>query len=314
MRKPVKATLLTLGVIAAVPVLFLATTSIVNLVATTSEAGEIASYGELVDIDGKHINVVDHGAGPDTIVLLPGLGTAAPALDFAPLIDRLDDTHRVIAIEPLGTGLSDQTDTPRTAENISREVHATLQHLGVHRYTLMGHSIAGIYALRYSTLFPDELVAFIGIDSSVPDQPGADEPVPTDGLVALRNLGILRLLGAVSGDVYAGLPYDEQSKEQMRLLSTKNSTAPTMMDEMNRSVSNFSSVSGLSFPAALPILHFVAKNDGDTPEWLSLHERQAASSEHGRVISLDGEHYLHHTRAEDIAAQTTAFLDELPTP
>ncbi|WP_323825588.1 alpha/beta hydrolase, partial [Pseudomonas aeruginosa] len=78
----------------------------------------------------------------------------------------------VISVEPLGTGLSDQADTPRTADNIAREVHSALQRLGVERYVLMGHSIAGIYALHYSTLYPEELVAFVGIDSSVPGQPG----------------------------------------------------------------------------------------------------------------------------------------------
>ncbi|MBN9211117.1 MAG: alpha/beta hydrolase [Microbacterium sp. 71-36] len=313
MKKPVKATLVTLGIIAAIPVLFLATTSTVNAVATASEADAIAPYGELVDIGGKRINVVDRGDGAETIVLLPGLGTAAPALDFAPLIDALEDAHRVIAIEPLGTGRSDQADTPRTVDNIAREVHSALQRLGVDRYVLMGHSIAGIYAMHYSTLYPEELVAFVGIDSSVPGQPGWNEPIPTDGLVALRDLGILRLLAATSGDAYAGMPYDEQSKEQMRLLATKNSTAPTMLDEMDHSVVNFSAVDGLSFPPSLPVLLFVANGDAEIPGWLALHERQASVSEHGSVVPLDGEHYLHHTRSVEISTSTTAFLSGLST-
>ena len=313
MKKPVKAALVTLGIIAALPVLFLAATSTVNAVATSSEAGAITPYGKLVDIGGKHINVVERGEGAETIVLLPGLGTSAPALDFAPLIDALGDSHRVIAVEPLGTGLSDQADTPRTADNIAREVHSALQRLGVDRYVLMGHSIAGIYALHYSTLYPEELVAFVGIDSSVPGQPGWDEPVPPDGLVALRDLGILRLLAATSGDAYAGMPYDEESKEQMRLLTTRNSTAPTMIDEMNHSVANFSAVDGLSFPASLPVLLFVANGDTETPGWLALHEQQASVSVHGSVIPLDGEHYLHHTRSAEISTSTAAFLSGLST-
>nr|WP_292719340.1 alpha/beta hydrolase [Microbacterium sp. 13-71-7] len=305
-------TLLTIGAIVALPVLLLMTTSVVNVVATKSDLAAITPYGERVPVDGKKMNVVVSGSGEETIVLLPGLGTSAPALDFQPLIRQLDDTHRVIAVEPFGTGLSDQADTPRTAENIAREVHAALQQLGVDRYVLMGHSIAGIYALQYSALYADELIAFVGIDSSVPDQPGWNEPVPTDGLVALRDLGILRVMAAVSGDPYAGMPYDEHTKEQMRLLTTRNSTEPTLLDEMNRSADNFASVRGMTFPSSLPVLLFVVQDNQDVSGWLALHEQQAASVERGRVIALEGEHYLHHTRAAELGTDTNAFLKSLP--
>lgn len=311
MRTPVKITLLTIGVIVALPVLLLTTTSIVNVVATKSDLASITSYGELVPVEGKEMNVVDSGTGGETIVLLPGLGTTAPALDFQPLISELDDTHRVIAVEPFGTGLSDQADSPRTAANIAREVHEALQYLGVDRYVLMGHSIAGIYALEYSTMYADELIAFVGIDSSVPDQPGWDEPIPTDGLVELRELGVLRLLASISGDAYAGMPYDEHTKEQMRLLTTRNSSAPTLLDEMKHAPANFASVSDVTFPASLPVLLFVVQDDPEVSGWMELHERQAASVERGQVIALDGEHYLHHTLSPEIATDTTAFLDSL---
>jgi len=311
MRKPLKITLWTVGVVVALPVLALTTTSIVNVVATKSDLAAITPYGDLVPVDGKQMNVVVSGTGDETIVLLPGLGTAAPGLDFEPLIAELDDTHRVIAVEPFGTGLSDQTDSPRTAANIAAEVHEALQQLGVDRYVLMGHSIAGIYALEYSELYPDELVAFVGIDSSVPDQPGWDDPVPTDGLSELRTLGLLRVLSAIGGDTYAGMPYDEDTKEQMRFLTTKNSTAPTLLDEMDRTPENFASVSGQTFPSTLPVLLFVVQDDSDVDGWLELHEDQAASVDHGEVVPLDGEHYLHHTQSRQIARDTDELLTSL---
>lgn len=311
MRKPLKITLWTAGVVVALPVLALTTTSIVNVVATKSDLAAITPYGELVPVDGKQMNVVVSGTGDETIVLLPGLGTAAPGLDFEPLIAELDDTHRVIAVEPFGTGLSDQTDSPRTAANIAAEVHEALQQLGVDRYVLMGHSIAGIYALEYSELYPDELVAFVGIDSSVPDQPGWDDPVPTAGLAQLRTLGLLRVLSAIGEDTYAGLPYDEDTKEQMRFLTTKNSTAPTLLDEMDRTPENFASVSGQTFPSTLPVLLFVVQDDSDVDGWLELHEDQAASVDHGEVVPLDGEHYLHHTQSPQIARDTDELLTSL---
>jgi len=309
-RTSLKVTLWTVGALVAVPVLTLTTTSIVDLVATRSELAAITPYGELVPVDGKEMNVVVSGSGADTIVLLPGLGTAAPGLDFGPLVSELDDTHRVVAVEPFGSGLSDQTDSPRTAENIAGEVHEALGQLGIDRYALMGHSISGVYALEYSRLFASEVTAFIGIDSSVPDQPGAEDPVPTDGTALLRSLGVLRVASALAGDTYAGLPYDEGTKEQMRFLTTKNSTAPTLLDEMDHTASNFASVSGQTFPADLPVLLFVAQDDADPDAggWLELHENQAASVVRGQVVALEGDHYLHHTQATPIAEDTDEFL------
>ena len=312
MRKPWRIALTTLGVIVAIPVLTLATTSIANVIATNVEAADIAPYGETVTVDGKNMNVLISGTGDQTIVLLPGLGTAAPALDFAPLIAALDDDVRVIAVEPFGTGLSDQTDSPRTAENISGEVHAALQRLGVDRYALMGHSIAGIYALTYTATYPEEVTAFIGIDSSVPDQPGADEAIPTSVIVTLANLGITRILNGIAEDPYAGLPYDESMKAQMALLSTRNTAAATMVDEMDRTPANFAAVRGTTFPTDLPVLLFVATEDADVAGWIELHEAQAASVDHGKLIELAGGHYLHHTLSAEIAQGARTFLAGIP--
>ncbi|MFT2707738.1 hypothetical protein [Clavibacter zhangzhiyongii] len=127
----------------------------------------------------------------------------------------------------------------------------------------------------------DELTVFVGIDSSVPDQPGRDAPAATDGLTALRDLWILRVLDAVGGDAYAGLPYDEATKEQMRLLATRNATAPTVLDEMDRVPEAFASVSGETFPADLPVLLFVVPDAAGGDGWLALHEAQAVSVERG---------------------------------
>lgn len=311
MKKPLRIALTTLGVLVAIPVLLVVTTAVFNAVATASEASAITDYGQRVPVDGKEMNVVQSGDGDQTIVLLPGLGTAAPGLDFQPLIDELDDTYRVVAVEPFGTGQSDQTDTPRTAANITREIHEALQYLDVDRYVLMGHSIAGIYALTYSAAYADELVAFVGIDSSVPDQPGSDEPIPASLISTLSSLGITRALTALAPDPYLGLPYDEQTIEQMKLLSSKNAAAPTLVNEMDNTAANFAAVSGAAFPAELPVLLLVRANDTDVDGWVALHETQAASVDTGQVITLAGDHYLHHTLSPEIAAHTTEFLAAL---
>ena len=310
MKKLLRVTLKTIGVIVAVLALALATTAVVNVAATSAEAERIESYGQLVPVDGREMNVEISGSGDETIVLLPGFGTAAPALDFSPLITELAANYRVVAVEPFGYGLSDGTDVPRTTENMVTEVHEALRALDIDRYVLMGHSIAGIYGLDYAERYRDEVTAFVGIDSSVPDQPGMDEELPVGAMQTAKALGLMRVLSSIS-DPYAGLDFDEETKEQMKLLSFQNSLSATYVNEMEHIAENFAAASGREFPHDLPVLLFAQADSPDIATWAELHEEQAASVEHGEVVFLDGGHYLHHTLSPEIAADTARFLSAL---
>jgi 2-hydroxy-6-oxonona-2,4-dienedioate hydrolase len=158
-----------------------------------SEQGKIESYGQLVPVDGKQMNVTIQGKGEETIVLLPGFGTAAPALDFKPLIEELSPFYKVLVIEPFGYGLSDETEKERSTANIVSEIHSALQQLQINRFLFMGHSIAGIYGLDYVNKYPGEVSAFVGIDTSVPTQDGTDEEVPVQAFGFLKKIGPLEI-------------------------------------------------------------------------------------------------------------------------
>ncbi len=308
MRKFLKIVVKVIAALVAVVIATLATTSIVNASASKSEASKIKSYGQRVSVDGKNMNVLIQGEGAETVVLLPGFGTAAPALDFTPLIAELAPHYRVVVVEPFGYGLSDGTDKPRTTHNITTEIHMALASLNIDRYALMGHSIAGIYALDYANRYRGELTSFVGIDSSVPTQPGMDEALPVAAMKAAKNLGLTRVLAAMAGDPYAGLPYDDYTKEQMKLLSLKNSMSATYSNEMEHFTTNFVAGQAQSFPRDLPVLEFVQKNNTDVEGWLALHEEQVASVDNGELVQLDATHYLHHTKSKEIAENFTRFM------
>lgn len=301
MKKFAKRALITLTAIGAVLAIGLATTTAVNAIASGVEQDRIERYGETVTVGGREMNVLITGEGPENIVLLPGFGTASPVLDFEPLVDDLAKEHRVIVVEPFGYGLSDGTDVERTTQNIVTEVHEALQALDIDTYVLMGHSIAGIYGIEFANRFPDEVSAFVGIDTSVPGQPHMDTVFPTDLMAVAKNLGLVRILSAISGTGYDLPAYSEQAREQIALISNRNSLSPTYLNEMSHIRTNFSDALGTAFPEELPLLLFVVSDNVKTPEWLALHEDQAAAVSDGTVVPLDGQHYLHHTRSSEIA-------------
>ena len=310
MKKPLKVALIVVGSLLAIPVLGLGTTSIVNVVASNAEMADLKPYGQLVSVDGKNMNVVIRGDGTETVVLLPGFATAAPALDFEPLITRLEEDYRVIAVEPFGYGLSDVVGTPRTTENIVAEVHAALAALDVDRYVLMGHSIAGIYALDYIESFPDEVSGFVGIDSSVPGQPETDEVLPIADLKAMKDLGLMRLLESGSPGEYDGLSdYGDEARKQLLALTNRNAYNADIASEATHIPVNFADATDRTFPADLPVLLFVLDDPADQG-WVQLHADQVAALSNAEMMLLTGQHYLHRTQSKAIADTFTAFMSE----
>lgn len=311
MKKTRNIILKSIGVIVIAIVLFLAIVFIVNMISNKSEQGKIESYGQSVQVDGKNMNVTIQGKGEETVVLLPGYGTASPALDFKLLVDELSPFYKVVVIEPFGYGLSDETEKERSTENMVSEIHEALQQLNIDRYTLMGHSIAGIYGLDYVNKYPNEVSAFVGIDSSVPTQPGMDVKLPIKTFALAEQSGLLRLIKKLSGDPYAGLAFDDQTKEQLRLISNKNSNKDTTLNEMKNISSNFKGAQNLTFPKNLPLIFFIQENNTSVKGWIPLHEEQVKDSVHGKVMTLEGEHYLHHTKSKEIVENFRAFMKEI---
>ncbi|KOR90831.1 alpha/beta hydrolase [Paenibacillus solani] len=301
-----------IAVLAILGVVFIATVFIVDKVATKSEQGKIHSYGQLVPVDGKRMNAVIQGTGEETIVLLPGFGTAAPALDFKPLIDELSPFYKVVVIEPFGYGLSDTTDKERTTENIVSEIHEAVQSLQIDRYILMAHSISGLYGLEYVNKYENEVSAFVGLDSSVPTLSEQEVSSSTLGILSLiKKSGFTRLYAKLGDDPYAELPYDEEAKEQMRMLGLKNMLNPSQLNEIKWMPSNFKGAEQLSFPNKLPVVFFIQANHPVTDRWLPEHEKQAKDSVYGKVITLEADHYLYRTEAKEIVEKFRAYMEEI---
>ena len=300
MKKPVKRVLIALTSVVAVIAVGLVASTVGNAVATAVEQDRIEPYGQKVTVDGHEMNVMITGEGSEDIVLLPGFGTASPVLDFEPLVTELAKDHRVIVVEPFGYGLSDGTDRARTTDNIVTETHSALQELGVDDYVLMGHSIAGIYGIQFANRYPDEVRAFVGIDSSVPGQPGSDTELPVGLFGAAKNLGLVRLIASFRGTGYDESVYSADVQEQIALLTNRNTLSPTYLNAMSLLHANFDDALGTSFPEDLPLLLFVVADNPTVPTWVDLHEEQAAAVDDGTVVPLDGTHYLHHTHTPEI--------------
>lgn len=259
MNKPLKIILISLGALATAIVLFLVTVFVANIFLNKSDQAKIKPYGQSVSVDGKNMNVLIQGNGEETVVLLPGYGTVAPGLDFKLLIDELSPFYKVVAIEPFGYGLSDRTEKERTTENIVSEIHEAVKQLNIDRYILMAHSISGMYSLNYVNKYPNEVSAFVGIDNSIATEDRTNVKIPTGKLKLLRKSGLGRLLFKTSGNPYVGLPFDDETKEQLRLFTLRNTYNYTHLNEVEHMSSNYKGALNSTFPKDLPLLLFVQR-------------------------------------------------------
>ncbi|MBU5207872.1 alpha/beta fold hydrolase [Bacillus safensis] len=307
MKKILRIMLISICTLITVMVVFLATVYFVNLISNEREKEKIEDYGQKVLVDGKQMNVLIQGDGKETIVLLPGYGTASPVLDFMPLVNELSPYYRVVVIEPFGYGLSDDTDKVRTSQNIVDEIHECLQKLNIKKYTLMGHSIFGIYGLEYVNQYEKEVKAFVGIDNSVPKQ--ETDELPVSSLQLLHQSGFYRLIVKMNPDQLVMPNVDDQTKDQIKMLTFRNVLDKSQASEAENFRHNFKNAQRLHFPKNLPVVFYLAdETEEETPSWKPMHEDLLKNVDHGKVVTFKGGHYLHHTKSKEIAADFREFL------
>ena len=289
-----------------------------NLIMESSERSNTVPYGEKIQIAQGTINVARTGETGPTLVLLSGLGTPAPVLDFAPLVRELTG-YQVVVVEGFGYGFSDMTARPRTIENISEELHEVLAKLAIDvPYVLVGHSIAGFTTLHYANKYPEEVSGVIGIDPTVPaaKTATAEAPAPADMPVSGNfweripsTTGLVRWAGALGLADPAGDGYTTKERDEMRKLLSWNYGNAALTDETNRIGENAQKLQNLSYPEALPVLEFLSQETmNQQPEWLPAHERRLLNVKHHELVILDGPHYLHWAQSRAVAEKIREFL------
>ncbi len=117
------------------------------------------------DVNGLHLYYETYGSGAPLVLLHGGMLTID--LNFATLIPTLAQTHTVIGVEMQGHGRTANIDREITYPNLASDVVALLDHLGIERATVLGHSMGGGVALEMAVSHPDRVCAIVPISASV---------------------------------------------------------------------------------------------------------------------------------------------------
>lgn len=282
------------------------------------------AYGEyFVNSRGEKMNYTFYDSKSDDVaVIIPGYGCPTVHYEFDAFADKLKDDYKLILAEPFGVGLSDGTDRERTVENYCEELHELMEYLGYDRYTIIGHSLAGLYSLYYANTYTDEVEAFIGIDASVPHQsdiaPWIAKADNTRIMYKIINVayvksGIERLLYELSFDqTMKQIPtLTDADREKVLAMYCTASLTDTQMNEIDKMPDNMKKCYDMKFPVEVPVLYVLAKSNCDNmPKWEDIH-KDLVTNIRSKVSVIEGEHYLHFTNLDGLVSEIENWKDTL---
>ncbi|MET3806002.1 pimeloyl-ACP methyl ester carboxylesterase [Nakamurella sp. UYEF19] len=117
------------------------------------------------DVNGLHLYYEVHGDGTPLVLIHGGLLTID--INFAGLIPTLAESHQVVALELQGHGRTADIDRPITPANSADDVVALLDHLGIERAHVLGHSMGAAVALELAVNHPTRVLSVVPISGSV---------------------------------------------------------------------------------------------------------------------------------------------------
>jgi len=258
---------------------------------------DVNGHKMLVDILGEQHN--------QTIVLLSGVGFLNTIQFYKSLTESLSTDYKVVIIEPFDYELSDIVTEERTAENIVSEIHTCLQKLGIDKFYFMGHSFGGIYSIIYDNQYPDEVLGFIGLDST----PSNWDIFPGNGLnegelIITKILYKYHMWGLfpdemkksfmISEEEQSFLNYSEEEIRESEIILSNRKYNSNIMEEITLEDANIASINGMFFHC--PLLMFISSENYNNKvlEWKKYHDNMVTNLETSEIVLLEAKHsYIH---------------------
>ncbi|MBI5895033.1 MAG: alpha/beta hydrolase [Desulfobacterales bacterium] len=120
-----------------------------------------------VTVNGIKHHYMQQGSGPD-VVLIHGMGGNISFWHANKALAALKSNFRVTVYDMRGHGYSDFVNHGYTSRDLSEDLGALLEAIGVEGAYLVGHSLGGLVALHTAYLYPERVAGIIMAEGNVP--------------------------------------------------------------------------------------------------------------------------------------------------
>src|SRR3954471_5910996 len=258
--------------------------------ATTPSVPTSSGYA---DVNGLHLYYEQHGKTGSPLVLLHG-GVLSIDLNFTALIPRLAPRHRVVAVEMQGHGRTADIDRTISPANSASDVVALLDHLGIDRTHVLGHSMGGAVALELAVSHPDRVRSVVPISITVrPEGMHADFSDP-EAMATSTRMPTAADMAAMRSTYERLSPHPEHFDEFLATLSASQEDLRGWTDEQLAAVRT-------------PVLFVVGDHDFTTIEHAGVMVEKTPGSQ---LMVLPGTTHMQATqRVELLDTALAGFLD-----
>ena len=265
----------------------------------------------------RKVNVSVCGSGKKVILLLARKTSPFPILEMKALIYYLQEKFKVVALDYLGSGYSDDYHTERTLDNITSEIHEVMLSLGYTNYIVAAHAYAGLYSLYYANKYADEVKAVIGIDSFVAEQ--IDDDTNSEKSKFCRNMWLdyhksqlLQWCVKKAASYHLNRAdreiYTSEEVKTYSNLARHRLAEMTLLERYDCYKENFDSVRGLQIPINIPMLCILSSyRNKKIHNWYDLHQKLSENSD-SKIVTLKGGKNLHLKQPKRLAEEIRAFL------
>jgi len=112
--------------------------------------------------DGVEIQIAQWEGEDNAILCIHGITANCRCWDV--IADALSPSHRVLAMDLRGRGLSEAPSAGYSMEHHCRDILAVLDDLGLERVVLMGHSLGAFISVVFGAKYPERVDSIILVD------------------------------------------------------------------------------------------------------------------------------------------------------
>lgn len=245
-----------------------------------------------VTVNGQSIHAVCSGAGPVTVVLVPGMGE--DVYSMSGVRRGVSGFARACTYDRPGIGTSGPPAHDQTFATQADDLHVLLGSLEVTGpVVLVGHSLGGPQSVTYANAYPEKVVGLVLLDAT-----------PTTWLEILKNPPV-------------SAPAAKEMSKYSRWF-----TDPTSSPERFDGLTAFAEVAKITSLGDLPLVvdratHGHAPLSFSDPDqaaieaaWLTGQKQWASLSSRGELRSVDSSHSIQREKVDLVIGQVRSLVEE----